>query len=107
VDIERKAREEITTDGEGKAEQEKEKVESEVRLRKQKRQAEKDRVADERAVQNEDNWKDLKQWREKESGRIDDCHHDIDHLLESMQDVKLDLNMQGKNLRERRESGCV
>jgi hypothetical protein len=74
--------------------------ESEERLRKQQRQAEKGKVADERAAQNEDNWRDLKQWREKESGRIDECRQDIDHLLESIQDVKADLNMQGKNLRE-------
>jgi hypothetical protein len=45
-----------------------EQFKSEERLRKQHRQAEKDRVADERAMQNEDNWKILKQWRAKESG---------------------------------------
>jgi hypothetical protein len=39
-----------------------------------------------------DNWKDLKQWREKESGRIDECRQDIDQLLGSMQDVKRDVN---------------
>jgi hypothetical protein len=41
-----------------------EQFESEERLRKQKRQEGKDKVADERAAQNEDNWRDLKQWRE-------------------------------------------
>jgi chromosome segregation ATPase len=47
-----------------------------------------------------DNWKDLKQWREKESGRIDECRQDIDQLLGSMQDVKRDVVMQERNLRE-------
>jgi hypothetical protein len=83
-----------------KREQERAQFESDERLKKQRRQAEKERVADERAIQNEGNWRDLKQWREKESGRIDDCRSDNDYLLEGMQDVKLVLNMQGKNFSE-------
>jgi DNA-binding ferritin-like protein len=42
----------------------------------------------------------LKQWRAKESARIDECRQDIDHLLGSMEDVKRDVVMQEKNLRE-------
>jgi predicted nuclease with TOPRIM domain len=42
----------------------------------------------------------LKQSREKESGGIDNCRSDIDHLLEGTENVKLGLNTQVKNLRE-------
>jgi hypothetical protein len=77
-----------------------ERAEADERERKRQRQAAKDRAADEQAAQNNGNWRDLKQWQAKESGRIDGCLQDINQLKGSVEDVKRDIVKQEKGLRE-------
>ena len=81
-----------------------EKKASEDRIEKEQEQRlmddKKERRQEEKSRKNDENWSDLRQWREKESARIDECVERLESLSCEVDNVKKKLGSQRDEVKE-------